>query len=179
MMSLKRVHTIEDIANRLISLKPSYEQYQRNYLWFSLFIILLNDNNDNPNDNPNDIPNDIVPKVPKDIDNKVPNVSKDIDNKVPKVSKDIENKLVSIIRFEAKRHTKGDLYLYLHHLLMGITPVPLYLEPYLPQLFLSITFLTGCNPTLITLLPPITIHQASVIARRDINKYLSSCINIL
>ena len=157
MMSLKRVHTIEDIANRLISLKPSYEQYQRNYLWFSLFIILLNDNNDNPND-----------KVPKDID-----------NKVPKVSKDIENKLVSIIRFEAKRHTKGDLYLYLHHLLMGITPVPLYLEPYLPQLFLSITFLTGCNPTLITLLPPITIHQASVIARRDINKYLSSCINIL
>ena len=165
MMSLKRVHTIEDIANRLISLKPSYEQYQRNYLWFSLFIILLNDNNDNPND-----------KVPKDIDNKV---SKDIDNKVPKVSKDIENKLVSIIRFEAKRHTKGDLYLYLHHLLMGITPVPLYLEPYLPQLFLSITFLTGCNPTLITLLPPITIHQASVIARRDINKYLSSCINIL
>lgn len=164
MMSLKRVHTIEDIANRLISLKPSYEQYQRNYLWFSLFIILLNDNNDNPND----IPNDIVPKVPKDID-----------NKVPKVSKDIENKLVSIIRFEAKRHTKGDLYLYLHHLLMGITPVPLYLEPYLPQLFLSITFLTGCNPTLITLLPPITIHQASVIARRDINKYLSSCINIL
>ena len=164
MMSLKRVHTIEDIANRLISLKPSYEQYQRNYLWFSLFIILLNDNNDNPND----IPNDIVPKV-----------SKDIDNKVPKVSKDIENKLVSIIRFEAKRHTKGDLYLYLHHLLMGITPVPLYLEPYLPQLFLSITFLTGCNPTLITLLPPITIHQASVIARRDINKYLSSCINIL
>ena len=167
MMSLKRVHTIEDIANRLISLKPSYEQYQRNYLWFSLFIILLNDNNDNPND----IPNDIVPKVPK--------VPKDIDNKVPKVSKDIENKLVSIIRFEAKRHTKGDLYLYLHHLLMGITPVPLYLEPYLPQLFLSITFLTGCNPTLITLLPPITIHQASVIARRDINKYLSSCINIL
>lgn len=165
MMSLKRVHTIEDIANRLISLKPSYEQYQRNYLWFSLFIILLNDNNDNPND-----------KVPKDLDNKVPN---DIDNKVPKVSKDIENKLVSIIRFEAKRHTKGDLYLYLHHLLMGITPVPLYLEPYLPQLFLSITFLTGCNPTLITLLPPITIHQASVIARRDINKYLSSCINIL
>ena len=164
MMSLKRVHTIEDIANRLISLKPSYEQYQRNYLWFSLFIILLNDNNDIPND----IPNDIVPKVPKDID-----------NKVPKVSKDIENKLVSIIRFEAKRHTKGDLYLYLHHLLMGITPVPLYLEPYLPQLFLSITFLTGCNPTLITLLPPITIHQASVIARRDINKYLSSCINIL
>ena len=164
MMSLKRVHTIEDIANRLISLKPSYEQYQRNYLWFSLFIILLNDNNDNPND----IPNDKVPKVPKDID-----------NKVPKVSKDIENKLVSIIRFEAKRHTKGDLYLYLHHLLMGITPVPLYLEPYLPQLFLSITFLTGCNPTLITLLPPITIHQASVIARRDINKYLSSCINIL
>lgn len=154
MMSLKRVHTIEDIANRLISLKPSYEQYQRNYLWFSLFIILLNDNNDNPND-----------KVPKDIDNKFP--------------KDIENKLVSIIRFEAKRHTKGDLYLYLHHLLMGITPVPLYLEPYLPQLFLSITFLTGCNPTLITLLPPITIHQASVIARRDINKYLSSCINIL
>ena len=167
MMSLKRVHTIEDIANRLISLKPSYEQYQRNYLWFSLFIILLNDNND---------------KVPNDIDNKVPKVSKDIndiDNKVPKVSKDIENKLVSIIRFEAKRHTKGDLYLYLHHLLMGITPVPLYLEPYLPQLFLSITFLTGCNPTLITLLPPITIHQASVIARRDINKYLSSCINIL
>ena len=158
MMSLKRVHTIEDIANRLISLKPSYEQYQRNYLWFSLFILLLNDNNDNPNDN----------KVPKDID-----------NKVPKVPKDIENKLISIIRFEAKRHTKGDLYLYLHHLLMGITPVPLYLEPYLPQLFLSITFLTGCNPTLITLLPPITIHQASVIARRDINKYLSSCINVL
>jgi len=158
MMSLKRVHTIEDIANRLISLKPSYEQYQRNYLWFSLFIILLNDNNGNPNDN----------KVPKDID-----------NKVPKVPKDIETKLFSIIRFEAKRHTKGDLYLYLHHLLMGITPVPLYLEPYLPQLFLSITFLTGCNPTLITLLPPITIHQASVIARRDINKYLSSCINIL
>lgn len=150
MMSLKRVHTIEDIANRLISLKPSYEQYQRNYLWFSLFIILLNDNNGNPND-----------------------------NKVPKVPKDIETKLFSIIRFEAKRHTKGDLYLYLHHLLMGITPVPLYLEPYLPQLFLSITFLTGCNPTLITLLPPITIHQASVIARRDINKYLSSCINIL
>jgi hypothetical protein len=127
------------IAENLLMLKHSLEQYRRNMLWLPLVSLLIIERHE-----------------------------------LSILSKRQLNNVANSIKSEAKKTSRGDLYLYLKRLALDELPLPLSLK-HKKEVMMGLTYLIGHCPQLEEKLPCKLRTIASEEARKDINIYLSSC----